>query len=251
MRNALLLVASVSFVGSFQGSFVRTARAMERSTPAGGSVAPSPPPIAARPSPAPVAMPAPPPAATPASPPVATRPTATERPDELSAGRTPDPRPAVAPLLGIATSDLGFGLGVRGGITIPNHLYFGGSFVYQTGTSRSFAVPNASTSGVGLVSGEVSFSAFYFGGEAGYDIFVGPVTLRPYLGLGIASARSSVSAPIATSSSRTDLVLWPGFAALYDFPDSDFFVGGDVRILTIPGGPSTALFGFGGMRFGG
>ena len=51
-----------------------------------------------------------------------------------------------------------------------------------------------------------------------------------------------------SSSSDSRLVFWPGIAAIYDFPDSAFEIGGDIRFLFVPGGPAVALFFTGGVH---
>jgi hypothetical protein len=96
-----------------------------------------------------------------------------------------------------------------------------------------------------------SYSAFYLGPEAGYDFRIGAFVIRPYAGLGIASFSVSGTGGGATvGASTTKLVLWPGGTAIYALPGSDFFIGGDVRLVTIPDGPAFGIVAFGGMRFG-
>ena len=65
------------------------------------------------------------------------------------------------------------GLGARGGFTLPFNFYVGGTFLYHVGTSA-----NGTSSNV-----------WYLGGEGGYDIATGPITVRPYVGVGYANWR--------------------------------------------------------------
>lgn len=152
----------------------------------------------------------------------------------------------VAPLLGFSSDDLNLGLGVRAGrhAFLPE-LYLGGTFVYQVGHS----VTTAMTTPAGSVSAEASVSLFYVGPEGGYDFHVGPVIVRPYAGLGVAWISASASAGgVKFSDTTSKFVIWPGGMVLYDLPDSSFFLGGDLRLLTVPGGPALGIFAFAGTR---
>jgi hypothetical protein len=117
------------------------------------------------------------------------------------------------------------GIGARAGITLPMSLYVGGTFVYHLGKTES------------TPAGDVAANAFYFGPEGGYDFGVGPLTLRPYLGLGYSHFR--VSAPdsciagvcVGGSNSEGRLAFWPGAAALMDF--AGIFAGVDARYIAV------------------
>lgn len=151
-----------------------------------------------------------------------------------------DLKGSAAGLLGYATGGGNFGLGARGGYKVVDQLVVGGALVYQFGES------------VDAGNVKTSASYFYVGPEAGYDLFVGPVTVRPYLGLGLAVAR--VSQEIqgqSESNSSSSLALWPGAMATYDIPKSPAFVGLDTRlvVLTEGGDPSFAASITGGARF--
>jgi len=113
------------------------------------------------------------------------------------------------------------GIGVRGGITLPSNLYLGGAFVYHAGTSRNGATGNT----------------YYLGGEGGFDLHGGPLVLRPYVGLGILTARASIDG--FGSDTKSYLYVAPGFAALVPLGDR-WFVGGDARVLTLPSERSEA-----------
>jgi hypothetical protein len=188
-----------------------------------------------------------------------------------------DTRWSVAPLLGFSTGGLSLGFGIRGGKTLSNRIYIGGTFVYNTGGS-STAYPYATYTGYPYYEPQyagyaatTSWSTFYTGPEGGYDINVKHVLLRPYLGLGLAqtSVSYSTSAAVPTgvpggvvvpatgSTSAGAFAFWPGFAVLYDIPHSSFFVGGDTRVLFTTGtalqgvaqGLAIGFFAQGGAKF--
>ena len=103
-------------------------------------------------------------------------------------------------LYGSATGDAelnpyGVGLGLRAGVTLPASLYLGVSYDYFFGESDS---------GGAL---DVSSSLQQFMGRIGYDLGLGPLTLRPQIGLGLAQASSELG-PVEDTSS--EFVLAPG-----------------------------------------
>jgi hypothetical protein len=88
--------------------------------------------------------------------------------------------------------------------------------------------------------------------EAGYEIPVGPVVVRPYAGIGALFVSVSTTLGGAESSdTRSTVALWPGCTVTYDVPRSPVFVGGDTRLLiaTAGGDPSLGVFATGGVRF--
>jgi hypothetical protein len=160
-------------------------------------------------------------------------------------------------LLGYTSDNLNIGVGVRVGKAVYRQLYVGGTFVYNFGTSYN----------VGTIAGTetLSTSAFYIGPEVGWDFVLAPsFTLRPYGGLGFASfavsATFSNPSParglVNNSNSNTSLLFWPGVTAIYDIPNTSFMIGGDARLVFVPGtsvgyngGPAFGIFATGGMRF--
>lgn len=92
----------------------------------------------------------------------------------------------------------GPGIGVRAGITLPTSLYLGASLDYFFGASDEVA---------GI---DVSASLLQVMGNVGYDLGLGPLTLRPSLGLGL--AQSDVEGG-AFESSESDFLLSPGAEA--------------------------------------
>jgi hypothetical protein len=164
------------------------------------------------------------------------------------AGDAADPRWALTAELGFSSNDLDVGLGVHAGKRFFPHVYIGGAFVYHLGHTLS----SAQTAGY---SAQSSFSAFYAGPEGGYEFTFSPVLVRLYAGLGMAWLTYSVSgngpaAPaVSSSGTQNQFVVWPGAMAIYSLPDSSFFVGGDLRFVSVPGGPAVGFFASGGMRF--
>jgi hypothetical protein len=162
-----------------------------------------------------------------------------------ASGGALDTRIALAGMLGVSTDCLGFGLGLRGGKTWDNHLYIGGSFVYH------FA--GCGYSNFGTVAGNysTSASAFYFGPEGGYDFDLKAVVLRAYMGLGMAFFNASVSGPgVNESASSNQFVVWPGASVIWDIPNQPWFIGGDVRFVSVPAGPAVGFFFWGGIHLG-
>jgi hypothetical protein len=157
-----------------------------------------------------------------------------------------DTRWRVDGMLGLGSDNLNVGLGARFGKTLANHIYLGGLFVYHVGDS------------VTTTTGSASMHGFYTGPEAGYDISLAPllpVTIRPYLGLGFGSAFGSSTTTtgttsMTTSGSSSQLSVWPGFAAFYRFADTNYVVGGDMRIVTGPWNTSFGMFVVAGTYFG-
>jgi hypothetical protein len=89
----------------------------------------------------------------------------------------------------------GPGLGLRAGVTLPASLYLGASFDYFLGESETR----------GLI--DVSSSLLQVLANVGYDAGLGPLTLRPSLGLGF--AESSFEG-LGGEVSESDFVLSPG-----------------------------------------
>ena len=124
----------------------------------------------------------------------------------------------------------GAGFGARAGVTLPFRLYVGGTFVYHVGAHFGHE--------------EISSSVWYVGGEGGYDIAAGPVTIRPYLGVGYARTHQTPPLWCPTGPCGPDVpldhglgALWPGAAAFVDVASFDtgsrVFVGADLRYVIL------------------
>ena len=142
-----------------------------------------------------------------------------------------------------------FGLGARGGYTLSQKIYIGGTFVYHFGQSQSDGGFSASE------------SLFYVGPEGGYDIVIPSapqVLIRPYLGLGFESVSVSESGITAINGvalnvggSTSGFSFWPGATGLYSFtPNLSAGLDARVVVATFGGGDTTfALFLTGQYKF--
>ncbi|MGH7328527.1 MAG: hypothetical protein ACREJX_09280, partial [Polyangiaceae bacterium] len=135
----------------------------------------------------------------------------------------------------------GVGLGLRAGVTMPFKLYVGATFLYHLGYS------------IGSGDNLVREHTFYPGLEAGYDFVLGPITLRPYTGIGDAfdSSENKTSASSRfpagdTGTTEQRLAVWPGLVALASF--HRLFAGIDFRYVTTTQEDRSAPCVFG--RFG-
>jgi hypothetical protein len=102
--------------------------------------------------------------------------------------------------------------------------------------------------------GDVSTKLYYFGVEGGYDIAVSSVVIRPYLGLGAATAKSTIPSTcpipgfcVGGSTSETKFAVWPGATLLY--PIGSAFIGADARFLVVSDFNAFSLFATGGLQF--
>lgn len=128
-----------------------------------------------------------------------------------------------APLVGYGFNDLGFGIGGRLGYTFDKPIYVGGTFMYHNGDSGVASGPGVTSSGNNFL---------YPGVEGGYDIGIGPVLVRPYVGAGVLIARTSVTAGgVERTTTDTGFMLYPGVNAHYIIGKTPIFVGGDARVL--------------------
>lgn len=177
------------------------------------------------------------PAAEPAAAPAAAP---TENPDTAPAADKPERRITVAALAGIGINETkikddggnelkegvgtqGAGVGVRAGYTLPMKVYVGAMFLYHFGSSKE--ADNVTYSGGSL----------YLGPEAGYELELGPVVVRPYLGFGYGSAKAKaeVNGKAVVERSEGGLAIWPG--AMVRYPIDMFFVGADARYAILTG----------------
>jgi hypothetical protein len=135
----------------------------------------------------------------------------------------------------------GLGFGGRAGYTLTSHIYVGGIFVYHTGESKD-------DKGI-----KYEASVLYPGLEAGYDLGVGPVLLRPYAGVGYLSIKVKASAgPNEIDRSSGKIGFWPGLSVLYPF--DKYFVGIDARYVVasvdkVSSASAFTAFATGGLHF--
>lgn len=108
------------------------------------------------------------------------------------------------------------GIGARAGVTLPSSLYLGGSFDLFFGESET-------TLGV-----ENSASLTQLMGNIGYDLALGPLTLRPLLGVGLATlSAESCTGGTCISDSSGEFALAPAAEATFSL--GLLTLGGEVR----------------------
>jgi hypothetical protein len=132
-------------------------------------------------------------------------------------------------------------LGARGGYTLPQKIYIGGTFIYHFGESQTVG------------SFTQSESLFYVGPEGGYDFAIPSVPqllIRPYLGLGFMSASVSATGTqslggvvVNASGSTSGFALWPGVTGLYSFTPN-ISAGVDLRAVFPTFGSDDSAFVF-------
>jgi hypothetical protein len=153
-------------------------------------------------------------------------------PSTAAAADTSTSGPSVGILVGYGTNNLNFGLGVRGGYTLPmdtgpGHIYLGGTFSYFFGKSESDGEGDS-----------IGVSFWNLGVEGGYEVPAGPVIVRPYIGLGVLHAGSSVSGPNSALASElgglsaTNFAFTLGATGLYPITPN-IGVGIDLRLLLV------------------
>ena len=156
-----------------------------------------------------------------------------------------EPHASAAALVGYGFHDVGgFGLGVRGGYTLRQNIYLGGTFVYHFGTTQDF------------VGAEQHFNMYYFGFEGDYDFQVDPVIIRPYLGLGPAFGHYSLEPCVDTvgpfsipcSDTNTNFGIWLGGTVLYPI-NEQWFIGGDFKLPIVDGEVIPTIAFTGGLNF--
>lgn len=140
--------------------------------------------------------------------------------------------------LGLGTQETyGFGVGAKIGYTLPSRVYFGAVGAYHIG-NQTEALGNT-----------ISNKTWFIGPEAGYDVGVGPVILRPVIGLGLAFRNQSANGPgISNTGNQSDTRLYvsPGASAIY--PIGNFFVGGDARLMFTTEDTNLGIYAVGGAH---
>jgi hypothetical protein len=93
----------------------------------------------------------------------------------------------------------GPGVGVRAGVTLPTSLYLGASLDYFFGES------------IEIAGGDLNQSLLQVLANVGYDAGLGPLTLRPSIGLGLAQSNLEIG---PRDESESNFVLSPGAEAI-------------------------------------
>jgi hypothetical protein len=181
-------------------------------------------------------------------------------PDAVAPADRPERRISIAAIAGVGVNETklkddagneskegvgtqGVGIGVRGGYTLPMKVYVGAAFVYHLGASKD--ADHVKYTG----------STLYLGPEAGYDLELGPLVVRPYVGLGYGTVKAKAEAGGTTILDRSEggFAVWPGIMARY--PVDAFFVGADARYALVTGtdkitnGGGAGVFATVGMSF--
>jgi hypothetical protein len=129
--------------------------------------------------------------------------------------------------LRFGSDELNFGLGIKGGYTLPMDLYLGGSFDYF------FGEHNESTANG--YHYEYDFSFWMLAPEVGYDFGITPAFMvRPFGGIGLAvvNGESCGNGPglnYCDDFSESDVGLTIGGLASYSV--GSVFFGGELRLL--------------------
>lgn len=132
--------------------------------------------------------------------------------------------------VGSGPNALGLGLGGRAGIDVFG-IYAGVAAMYYIGDGGNIADNNGN-----LVHTYASSSVV--GLEGGYNISLGPLTLRPQLGLGYYNVGFSFSTPQgigltnSSSSSSSSIYIEPAATGLFSF--GMWIAGADVGVLWVP-----------------
>ena len=130
---------------------------------------------------------------------------------------------------------LGFGIGGRGGVSILG-LYAGIDVIDYLGAT-------AECGGCSSPAGQIvmqSRSALLYGFEAGYNLKVSRVTIRPQVGLGNFRLSSAYGDPPPGPRAISNYVYFePAVVGLVSL--GVLFVGADVGALLLPTGPDSAL----------
>ncbi len=135
-----------------------------------------------------------------------------------------------APLGDPEPNAYGAGVGLRAGITLPASLYLGASLDYFVGDSET------------VRGSETSASLLQVLGNVGIDFGLGPLTIRPNLGLGLAQANVEVD---EASTSEGNFVLSPGAEVLFGL--GLLSISGELRYnhIFVDGDPNAVIVGVG------
>lgn len=144
------------------------------------------------------------------------------------------------------TNDRGFGVGLRGGYTMPSSIYLGGVFDYFFGSTDEKVVP-----GAGSLETKARF--WSLGAEIGYDLGIAPsIVIRPIAGIGFArgSTESCTTFPDETKvcTSGSDNNPFFELGGSFNWFNGRFMLGGDARFLQANSG-ALILGGHIGVKF--
>jgi hypothetical protein len=129
----------------------------------------------------------------------------------------------------------GVGLGASAGLTIPVvPIYIGARLLWFIGSTDHISNPTpmaTMTSAGTSVSLELSQSYLTYGVDLGYDAELGPLVLRPQLGIGRATLYSNLADPSGLKMKANDSTLYLSPALALLFKPGLLYVGAEVRYL--------------------
>ena len=121
------------------------------------------------------------------------------------------------------------GLGIRGGYELDMKIFLGGGFVYHLGESQTSTVLNPGGVTAGTQTARQNYMLAFV--EAGYDIWVDRLIIRPsmWLGMGFAIVDPYMTTPGVHTIS--DFMFAPGLNLIYVL--DGIYIGGDVRYVAV------------------
>jgi hypothetical protein len=129
------------------------------------------------------------------------------------------------PLVGYGSNNFRVGVGGRAGYTFDKvPVYVGATFMWHNGDSGTVVRALSVT--------ETSQSFYYPALEVGYDLDLGPVLVRPYVGAGVLFIRDKVAVNgFENVNTQHAFMPYPGVTAHYTLPNTPVYVGADSRVL--------------------
>jgi hypothetical protein len=135
------------------------------------------------------------------------------------------------PIKKIDPDPYGLGLGVRLGVTLPGSLYLGGALDYFFGESKTLDDLDQERARLEVM------------GRIGYDVGLGPLLIRPVVGIGLArtlqefkgaTSGAGATPSVTTRDNLNDLLIAPGFDFGFDL--GLMTLGLDARYNWVPSG---------------
>jgi len=132
-----------------------------------------------------------------------------------------------------AVQPYGVGLGAAAGVTLPSiPIYLGARLLWFLGATGHTGVPTTSTTGMATnLNVELSQSYLTYGVDLGYDAELGPLVLRPGLGIGSARLNSNTVGTTGVKATLHDSTLYLSPALALLFKPGLLFIGAEARYL--------------------
>jgi hypothetical protein len=140
-----------------------------------------------------------------------------------------------------------FGLGLRGGYELDMKIFLGAGFVYHLGESLTSTVNNVGGVTAGTATARQNYMLAFV--EAGYDIWVDRLIIRPSMWLGMGFAIADPYLTTGGVHTVSDFMFAPGLNLIYVL--DGIYLGGDVRYVAVTGDgvQGLDLFFMIGLRF--